>query len=226
VGPAVAALAARHRAERVAGLPCDVTQVEQLQALWAAAVARWAGVDIWINNAGRAAPDLPLWQLPAAEVRGVVETNVIGSLLGSQVAGAGLLAQGGGFIYNLEGFGSTGQVRRGMAPYGSSKAAIYYLTRALAADAAGTPVKVGSLSPGMLATDLLTEPYAGRPAEWQRARRIFNLLADRVETVAPWLVQRVLANTRNGARIVWLTPARLYWRFLSAPFVHREIFPE
>jgi NAD(P)-dependent dehydrogenase (short-subunit alcohol dehydrogenase family) len=224
VDQVVSNLAARFGAANVAGQACDVTVVEQLQALWAAAQARWGGVDIWINNAGISSGDLPLLELPPSQIRSVVETNLIGTLLGSQVAAAGMSSQGGGFIYNLDGFGSTGQVRRGMAPYGSTKAAIHYLTRALAADLAGTPVKVGSLSPGMVITDLLTEPYAGRPTDWQRARRIFNILADRVETVAPWLVHRMLTNQRNGARLAWLTPARLYWRFLTAPFNRRDLF--
>jgi NAD(P)-dependent dehydrogenase (short-subunit alcohol dehydrogenase family) len=221
---ALAGLASRYGAERLAGQPCDVTQLEQLQALWAAARSRWGQVDIWINNAGVAHPDVPLWELPPDVVRAVAETNLTGTLLGCQVAAAGMLAQGSGFIYNMEGFGSTGQVRRGMAAYGSSKAAIHYLNRALAADLAGTPVKTGSLSPGMVATDLLTLPYAGRPADWQRAKRIFNILADPVESVAPWLVARMLANQRNGARLAWLTPARLYWRFLTAPFNKRDLF--
>ncbi len=224
VDQAMTSLAGRHGAERVAGQPCDVTRFDQLQALWAAAQARWRRVDIWINNAGVAHPDVPLWELPPELVRTVAETNLTGTLLGSQVAAAAMLAQGSGFIYNMEGFGSTGQVRKGMAPYGSTKAAIHYFNRALAADLEGTPVKTGSLSPGMVATDLLTAPYAGRPEEWPRAKRIFNILADSVETVAPWLVARMLANNRNGARLAWLTPARLYWRFLTAPFNQRDLF--
>lgn len=221
---AAAKLAATYGTDRVASQACDVTVFEQVQALWAAAQAKWGRVDVWINNAGYAPQDLPLYELPPALVRNTIDTNLTGALFGTQVAAKGMLAQGGGFIYNVEGFGSTGQVRRGMAPYGSSKAAIYYLTKALVADLKDTPVKVGTFSPGMVTTDLLTDPYAGRPADWQRAKRIFNILADTVETVAPWLVQRMLTNKRTGERIQWLTPARLYWRFLTAPFNKRDLF--
>jgi hypothetical protein len=76
----------------------------------------------------------------------------------------------------------------------------------------------------MVVTDLLTGQYRDRPDEWERAKRIFNILADRVETVAPWLAERVLANTQSGARIRWLTRSKLIGRFLAAPFRKRDLF--
>jgi hypothetical protein len=76
----------------------------------------------------------------------------------------------------------------------------------------------------MVMTDLVVGEYAGRPAEWDRAKRIFNIIADNVETVSPWLAQQVLTNQRNGARLAWLTPARLLWRFAYAPFSRRDLF--
>jgi hypothetical protein len=46
-----------------------------------------------------------------------------------------------------------------------------------------------------------------------------------VETVTPWLVERVLTNDRAGTRIAWLTGAKVISRFLLAPFRKREIVP-
>ncbi|HEY6073507.1 MAG TPA: SDR family oxidoreductase, partial [Anaerolineales bacterium] len=89
VDQAVSNLTARLGAANVAGQACDVTVFEQLQALWAAAQARWGGVDIWINNAGISSGDLPLLELLPSLIRTVVETNLTGALLGSQVAAAG-----------------------------------------------------------------------------------------------------------------------------------------
>jgi hypothetical protein len=66
--------------------------------------------------------------------------------------------------------------------------------------------------------------YAGRPQEWQRAKRIFNILADRVETVTPWLAHKILENERNGVRISYTSTARILGRFLSAPFKKRDLF--
>jgi hypothetical protein len=73
-------------------------------------------------------------------------------------------------------------------------------------------------------TDLLTRQYRERPEDWERARQIFNILADRVETVTPWLARRILANTRHGVRITWLTGGKVMARFLMARFRKRDLF--
>jgi hypothetical protein len=46
----------------------------------------------------------------------------------------------------------------------------------------------------MVITELVTSPYDDRPDEWKRARQIFNIIADRVETVTPWLAKEMLDN--------------------------------
>ena len=51
------------------------------------------------------------------------------------------------------------------------------------------------------------------------------ILADRVETVTPWLARRVLSNQRSGALIAWLTTGKILVRFLTAPFSKRNLFP-
>ena len=68
-----------------------------------------------------------------------------------------------------------------------------------------TPVIVGAIRPGMVATDMLLQQDRDRPDRWEEAKRIFNILADQPETVTPWIADRVLANTKNGARIQWLS---------------------
>jgi NAD(P)-dependent dehydrogenase (short-subunit alcohol dehydrogenase family) len=218
------ALAGQHGRERVLGFPADVTDFAQVQRLWDAAAARFERVTRWVNNAGLALPDRELWKLDPAQIRAVVDTNLTGLLYGCHVAARGLAAHGGGVIFNLEGFGSTGRTRRGMTTYGSTKAAVAYVTRALAVDLAGTPVKAASLSPGMVMTDMILNEYRGRPAEWKRARRIFNLIAEQVETVTPWLAERVLADPPNGKRFAYLSSGKLTWRFLTAPLSRRDIF--
>ena len=51
-----------------------------------------------------------------------------------------------------------------------------------------------------------------------------NVVADRVETVAPYLVERILANDRHGERIDWLTMRKLAWRLAISPFDGRDPF--
>jgi hypothetical protein len=76
----------------------------------------------------------------------------------------------------------------------------------------------------MVVTDLLLAPYKGRPDDWSRARRIFNILADEVETVAPWLADRVLDNKKNGATIAYSSTWKTMVRFLLAPLRKRDLF--
>ena len=208
---------------RVLGVACDVTVPSQVQGLWDAAVARFGRVDVWINNAGIAAPRHPIWEQSGEEARAVIDINLIGTLNGAQTALRGMLAQGGGQIFNVEGYGSNGMMTTGMSAYGSSKSAVTYLTRSLAIETKGTPVQVRAISPGMLDTELLRRDYDGNPAAWNKAKRVLNILADKVETVAPWIADNVLETTTTGARIVWLTKAKIYKRFASAPFQRRNV---
>ncbi len=224
VNKAVEELSAKHAAASVFGHPCDVTRFEQVQALWSASTQRWGHIDIWINNAGVGHPQMAFWEHSPDQVTTVIDTNLIGAMHGAQVAIPAMLVQGFGRLYNMEGLGSDGRKVEGLTLYGTSKHGLRYLTDALAQEVQDTPVKVGALSPGMVITDLITQQYAGRPEDWERAKRIFNILADRVETVTPWLAQQVLHNKKNGARIKWLTRRKIIGRFLASPFQRRDLF--
>lgn len=224
VDRATGKLAAAFGAERVAGCPCDVTDFAQLQALWETATARFGQVDIWINNAGLGNPLLPLWEHSPERIRAVVTTNLLGAHFGSKVALAGMLKQGFGSLYNMEGFGSTGRTMPGMTLYGSTKYAIGYLSRSLAAETRHTPIVVGSLSPGMTLTDMILSETEADSVQRRQATRILNILGDRVETVTPFLARKMLANTKTGVRFAWLTPPKIFLRFLLAPIRRRDIF--
>jgi NAD(P)-dependent dehydrogenase (short-subunit alcohol dehydrogenase family) len=226
VDQAAAALAQKHAAERVAGHACEVSVYSQIQALWDAAQTRFGRVDIWINNAGIANLLTPFWELDPGHVEAVVKTNVLGTMYGCQVALREMLAQGGGALYNMEGFGSRGSRKQpGLALYGATKAAMAFLDDSLLKELEGKPVIIGTLSPGMVVTDLLLDQRKGEnPADWEQTRRIINILADRVEIVTPWIAGRILENEKTGARINWLSGSKVLWRFLTARLVKRNVF--
>jgi NAD(P)-dependent dehydrogenase (short-subunit alcohol dehydrogenase family) len=209
------------------GHTCDVRELASVQALWDAAVGRFGRVDMWINNAAIATDRLRLDELPGDQIVATIDTNLAGTLFGCKVALAGMLKQGSGQIYTFEGFGSDGMTSPGLAVYGSTKRAIRYLTQALAKEYRDSPVLIGSLSPGIVATDLLVYSSKTRdPGEWQRAKRVMNILGDTVETVTPWLAEQALANQKQGARIAWLTRGKALRRFLTAPFIKRDLISE
>jgi NAD(P)-dependent dehydrogenase (short-subunit alcohol dehydrogenase family) len=224
VEKAVAELSARHGVERVLGQVCDVTDFEQVRALWDAARAHYGQIDIWINNAGLSNPMLKFWEHPPERLRAVVETNLLGAMYGCKVAVQGMLDQGFGAIYNLEGFGSDGRKMEGLMLYGVTKYALRYLDEALAQEVEGSPVRIGAFRPGMVITDLVTGQYDKDSPEWQRAKKVFNIIADRPETVTPWLARQALENDKNGARIAFSSSLKIAWRFLTARFRQRDLF--
>ena len=224
VGRTTRELTTRYDLGRAQGIAGDVRDPQQVQQLWDGAQARVGRIDIWVNNAGSAHTPAKLWLLDPGQAQAVIETNLMGALYGSQVAVRGMLAQGGGAIYNMEGMGSDGRQHDGLLTYGASKYALHYLTKALADELSGTAVLVASLRPGMVATRMILDPYRGKPDEWQRVKRIFNIIAERQEVVAPWLVEKMLQNQRSGVVISYSSPIKLALRFLRAPFFKRDIF--
>ena len=221
---AAAALEAEHEPGRVLGLPCDVGDHAQVKRLWDAAAERFGAVDVWINNAGVSASRRRFWELPPKRIEGVVRTNVIGVMNGSKVAIEGMLKQGRGLVCNMKGLGSDGTVLRGSALYGATKSAVTHLTKVLVEDAKGTPVRVCFLGPGLVLTDMNAGNADGESDDL--LGRVAGVLADRVETVAPFLVGRMLSEPRHGARIDWMPKRKMAWRLAKAPFRRRGPFQE
>jgi NAD(P)-dependent dehydrogenase (short-subunit alcohol dehydrogenase family) len=206
------------------GAVCVISERPQVQAVWDHAIATFGVVDVWINNAAISLPRTPLWELPVEEFQRIVNTNLVGISNGDAVAIAGMLAQGHGMVWNMEGFGSGGQIQKGMSPYGSTKYALKYVTKTLVKELKDTPVGIGYMSPGIVATDMLVHDYDGQPEEWERVKKFFNILGDTVEDVTAHLGTEVLKPHKNGDRIEWLTKPKAFRKFASAPFRKRDIF--
>jgi short-subunit dehydrogenase len=115
-------------------------------------------------------------------------------------------------------------LRNGMSIYGSSKRAVNYFTEALVKELAGQPVKVGSLSPGMVITDLVSDQYKDRPEDFERAKRVFNLLGDRVENVTAHLAEQILANDKSGAALRHVSTTRMMTRMITGKLRKRDLF--
>jgi short-subunit dehydrogenase len=157
-------------------------------------------------------------------VRQVIDVDLMGLIYGSRVAIKNMLAQGHGHLYNMEGFGSNGRTRAGLSIYGSTKSAVTFLSKSLTQELEGKPVKASRLSPGIVITDFITEQYEDDPQGLENAKRIFNILGDKVETVTPWLAEKVLENEKSGASFSWLTPLGVMKRFATARFNKRDLF--
>jgi len=205
---------------------CDVQKKEDLQNLWDASAKKWKTIDIWISNAGQNAPHDYAWETDANATHNVMATNITGMIFGSQIAAANMLKQGHGAIYSMEGLGSNDMIQPKTILYGTTKRALTYFMQGLAKELKGQSVITGRLSPGMMLTDFITKTPNGKPSDVlqdEHFKKVFNILADRPETVAPFLVKKMLTNRRNGKQIAWLTGTKVMVRFLTAPFRQRKL---
>jgi len=204
---------------------CNVRNIDDIKNLWQKSVEKWGKVDIWINNAGHNCPHEYFYDTPEEYIDTVVDTNIKGVMYGSKVAVENMLKQGHGQIWNMEGLGSDGRIVEKTLLYASSKAAITYFTKGLAKELKNSPVKIGRLSPGMMLTDLMVKSPTGEPSSVNQDaqfKKIFNILGEKPETVAKFLVPRILSNTKQDAHIVWLTNFKAMRKFITAPFRKRE----
>jgi len=222
----VSKLALQYDRTRILGIPCDVTAPEQVAALWDETKSHFGKVDIWVNNAGHSGDMGMVWEHLPKDVESVIATNLLGTIYGAQVAFRGMQAQGHGAIYNMEGMGSDGRTHAGLTFYGTTKSAIHYFTKGLALEAKESTVIIGGLRPGMVATDMIRDRYKDRPEEWERAKKIFNIIAERVETVTPWLARQMLGNHKNDVILSYSSPWKLLRKFITSPIVKRQVFEE
>ncbi len=214
---------------RAIGIGCDIAKLDEVRACWDQVRREFGRIDIWVNNAGISHDRQRGGEMRAGDIRSVEETNLLGMMLATQVAMRGMESQpNGGTIYNMEGFGSSGMKTPGMSLYGASKFALTYFNKALLAETRGSRVRICYLSPGIVITDLLKRDMGGAktPADWERTKRVYNILADRVETVTPWLADGILRNHKTGARVAWLTGAKAGKRFFMSLFRKRQILTD
>ena len=198
----------------VIGVTCLVENTDSIEMVWDKAIERFSTVDVWINNAGAATSRIGLEELSYDEITRTIDTNLTGTILATRIVSSRMLKQGSGQIYMFEGFGSNGQLQKGISVYGSTKRALRYFTAAAANEFKDTPIVIGSISPGIVTTDLLLRSSKSSEKDWEKAKKVLNVLADRAEIVTPWLVDEVLKNNKNGAKIAWLTTIKVLGRLI------------
>ena len=187
--------------EHIAGYACDVANFNQVEKLWEKSIEKFGLVDIWINNAGISNNQNPPWDLSAEEIRNVVETNILGEMLGTKVAISGFLKQGYGALYNMEGMGAQGRRGvKGLSIYGATKAGLRYFNDSIIAEIENRQIIIGAIQPGMMLTEMVTGQYTNRPNDWDKVKGIFDIISEKPEIVAEWLTEKILKNKRNGIR--------------------------
>lgn len=143
----------------------DVTDEASWQAALAVCVDRFGTPGVLVNNAG-ILHVAPVLTMDVADLRRVLEVNLVGPFLGMKVVGGAMAAAGGGSIVNVSSTG--GMIGMSMiSAYTASKWGLRGLTKSAAIELARRGVRVNSLHPGGVATvmggaaaSVLTDPPA------------------------------------------------------------------
>ena len=145
-------------------LAADVLRRGEVAAARDRVLAEWGRVDILVNAAGGNVPGATLdpgasvFDLPEDAFRDVVDLNLVGTLLPTQVFGAAM--EGEGAIVNVSSMASARAITR-VIGYGAAKAAVENVTRWLAVELA-PGIRVNAIAPGFFIGDqnraLLLEP--------------------------------------------------------------------
>lgn len=213
---------------QVSAYKCNVTISEDISNLIAFAQEKFKIIDIWINNAGVNQPEKAIWELTEEEINFILDVDLKGAIMGSRLIMQQMIKQKSGAIYNIEGYGSNDAVMLGLSIYGTSKRAITYFTEALAKEneVRKTGIIVGKLSPGIMITDFIVNAVGDKEKITlsDKTKKVYNILGDYPDVVANFLVNGMIKNTKNNAKIEWLTNKKAAWRFMTAAFNKRDFF--
>ena len=207
---------------------CNVTNYGDIINLIEFVKEELGTIDIWINNAGVNQPDKAIWELDEKDIDLVLDVDLKGAIIGSKLAMQAMIEQRSGAIYNIEGYGSNDAKMLGLSIYGTSKRAITYFTESLAKESAerNTGVIIGKLSPGIMITDFITNALGDKEKINlpEKTKKVYNILGDYPDVVAKFLVNGILTNNKNNAKIEWLTNRKAAWRFMTSMFNKRDFF--
>jgi NAD(P)-dependent dehydrogenase (short-subunit alcohol dehydrogenase family) len=145
-------------------LPADVTKADQVERVFAGAVAAMGRLDVLFNNAGRSSRPKTIDETPLEDWQAVLDVNLTGSVLCARAAFAQMRRQDpqGGRIIN-NGSISAHAPRPGSVPYTVTKHAITGLTKCLSLDGRPFNIACGQIDIGNALTEMAAQIARGVP---------------------------------------------------------------
>ena len=155
-----AAAACRERCHpaRVSQAIVDLSRPDAPAAMVEDAVGEHGRIDVLVNNAGVRIRK-PFGEFTADDFDRLMAVNLRAPMLAAQAAATHMRATGGRIVNVASQLGTVTDT--GAALYGSSKAALLYLTRAMAVELAESGIVVNAISPGTTATEFILATMTG-----------------------------------------------------------------
>jgi 3alpha(or 20beta)-hydroxysteroid dehydrogenase len=138
--------------ERAGAHAHDVTSEADWQAVVSWALATYRRIDVLLNNAGVFLA-APLADTSLADFRHVIDVNVVGAFLGMRAVAPSMSERRAGSIVNVSSVAGLGGSPY-LTAYAASKWAARGMTKVLAKELARVNVRVNSLHPGQIDTDM------------------------------------------------------------------------
>jgi len=166
-------------------VPGDMTRRADVERVLERAVARFGGVDVWVNNAGRGITRPSIEAITDPDLETMVRDNTRSALYGMQVALPHFKARRQGVLVNVSSMLSRMPLATFRAAYSASKAALNALTEALRAELAKDfpGIRVVLVLPGVVATEFGNNAVGGGPDSRslpgaQPVQEVARLIAD------------------------------------------------
>lgn len=162
----------KYKGGQAVAIPTDVSDVAQVDHLLILTLRAFGRIDILINNAALIHPLGRVWETSPTAWGKLIAVNVIGPYLCSRAVLPHMLDRGSGRIINVSS-GAADQDIEGASAYCASKAALERFSSTLAAEVAGSNLKVTTLRPGIADTAMQSEirqtsaQHFPRVAQWQ-----------------------------------------------------------
>jgi 3-oxoacyl-[acyl-carrier protein] reductase len=166
-------------------VPCDVTDEDQVQRLFAAAVERRGRIDVVVNNAGLGGT-ANLVDMTDDQWHKVVDVTLTGTFRCTRAALRVLCPQGSGVIVNNASVLGW-RAQAGQAHYAAAKAGVMALTRSAAIEAAPHGVRVNAVAPSLAMHPFLAKVTSDELLDELAGREAFGRAAE------PWEVATVIA---------------------------------
>ncbi len=213
---------------KILSFKVDITNELDINNLIIETLKEVKSIDIWINNAGVNQPNSPIYEVDSKVIDRLIDIDLKGTILCSKLIFKVMKEQGYGAIYNVEGHGSNNALITGLSIYGTAKRAVTYFTEALAheSEELKSNVIIGKITPGIMITNFIkTSLGDGEKIELDdKTKKIYNILGDYPETIAEFMVNKLINNQKNNAKFVWLSNIRAFTKFLTYSFKKTDYF--